>query len=167
MIKRFKLFFFGIFICQITFAQDPHFSQFFSSPMTLNPAMTGKFNGDFRAAANYRNQWPTINRAFQTATASVDFQIFKNTLPENDLAGLGLMAYTDKSAAGAVNFSYFSLSAAYHKGLDEDGFKQLSFGAQGTYSNMLINTDELKFEDQLTPFGFTKICNQTQSNRNG
>ena len=27
-------------------AQDPNFSQFFVSPLTLNPAMTGKFNGD-------------------------------------------------------------------------------------------------------------------------
>ncbi len=160
MLKYFRLFFFSLLICECTIAQDPHFSQFFSSPMTLNPAMTGKFNGDFRAAANYRNQWPTINRAFQTATASVDFQVLKNTVPENDMAGLGIMAYTDKSAAGAVNFSYFSLSAAYHKGLDEDGFKQLSFGVQGTYSNMLINTDELKFEDQLTPFGFTNTTSE-------
>src|SRR5688572_15249431 len=31
-------------------AQDPNFSQFFVSPLTLNPALTGKFNGDFRAA---------------------------------------------------------------------------------------------------------------------
>ena len=30
-------------------AQDPHFSQFFSSPMTLNPAFTGKFNGHMGA----------------------------------------------------------------------------------------------------------------------
>jgi type IX secretion system PorP/SprF family membrane protein len=141
-------------------AQDPHFSQFFSSPMTLNPAMTGKFNGDFRIAANYRNQWPTINRAFQTATASVDFSVLNDVVPENDNVGIGLMGYTDKSAAGAVNFSYFSLSAAYHKGLDEDGFKQISAGFQATYSNMNINTSNLKFEDQLTPFGFTNATQE-------
>lgn len=56
-------------------AQDPHFSQFFASPLTLNPALTGKFDGNLRATGNYRNQWPTINRAFTTTTVSVDFPI--------------------------------------------------------------------------------------------
>ena len=46
------------------FGQDPHFSQFFSSPLTLNPALTGKFDGVFRAAGNYRDQWPAIDKAF-------------------------------------------------------------------------------------------------------
>ncbi|HOA38555.1 MAG TPA: type IX secretion system membrane protein PorP/SprF, partial [Flavihumibacter sp.] len=35
-------------------AQDPHFSQFFASPLTLNPAYTGKFNGTVRVSGNYR-----------------------------------------------------------------------------------------------------------------
>ena len=34
-------------------AQDPNFSQFFASPLTLNPALTGKFDGTFRVAGNY------------------------------------------------------------------------------------------------------------------
>ena len=62
-------------------AQDPNFSQFFASPLTLNPALTGKFDGVLRVAGNHRNQWPTINNAFITSTASVDFGILKNNLP--------------------------------------------------------------------------------------
>lgn len=134
-------------------AQDPHFSQFFSSPMTLNPAFTGKFDGQVRLAGNYRNQWPTINRAYITGTASVDFPILAKLIPSTDTWGVGLMGYTDKSAAGAVAFNYFSLSTAYHKGLDEDGYKQLGLGFQATYSNMLINTSKLTFEDQLSSDG--------------
>lgn len=144
--------------------QDPHFSQFFSSPMTLNPAFTGKFDGVVRAAANYRNQWPTINRAYITGTASVDFPILTSHIPYTDIWGVGLMGYTDQSAAGAVSFSYFSLSTAYHKGLDEDGLHQLGAGFQVTYSNMLINTSSLKFEDQLTPFGFTGVTSELFNN---
>ena len=151
------------FISANLFAQDPHFSQFFSSPMTLNPAFTGKFDGIVRAAANYRNQWPTINRAYVTGTASIDFPILVNKIPVTDIWGLGFMAYTDQSAAGAVSFSYYSVSTAYHKGLDEDGFHQLGAGFQVTYSNMLINTSDLKFEDQLTPFGFTGTTGETFS----
>jgi len=58
-------------------AQDPHFSQFFASPLTLNPAFTGKFDGTVRAAGNYRNQWPAFNDVYTTFTASVDFLVLK------------------------------------------------------------------------------------------
>ena len=78
-------------------AQDPGFSQFFASPLSLNPALTGKFNGVVRIAGNYRNQWPSINNAFITSTVSVDAPILRNKLPENDTWGIGLMAMTDKT----------------------------------------------------------------------
>ncbi len=161
---KFPVTIFCLLITATTIAQDPHFSQFFSSPLTLNPAFTGKFNGMMRAAVNYRDQWPTINRAYQTATASVDFPIMTNKIPYSDTWGLGFMGYTDQSSAGAVAFNYFSVSTAYHKGLDEDGYKQLGLGFQATYSNMLINTSKLTFEDQLTSAGFT---NPTQEIFNG
>ncbi len=77
---------------------------------------------------------------------------------------MGLWDIQIKSAAGAVAFNYFSLSTAYHKGLDEDGFHQLGAGFQVTYSNMLINTADLKFEDQLTPFGFTGVTSEVFNN---
>jgi type IX secretion system PorP/SprF family membrane protein len=155
---------FFLFLAVTIQAQDPHFSQFFSSPMTLNPAFTGKFNGVVRAAANYRNQWPTINRAYITATASVDFPILTGHIPTNDTWGIGFIGYTDKSADDAVSFNYFSVSTAYHKGLDEDGYHQLGFAFQATYSNMLINTQKLKFEDQLTPVGFTGVTSEVFNN---
>ncbi len=142
-------------------AQDPHFSQFFASPLTLNPALTGKFNGDLRIAGNYRNQWPTINRAFTTGTASADFHILRNKISDIDTWGAGIMALTDESAAGAVKFNYVALSTAFHKGLDENGYKQIGIGFQGTYSNMLINTSKLTFEDQLRADGFTGITNES------
>jgi type IX secretion system PorP/SprF family membrane protein len=136
-------------------AQDPHFSQFYASPLTLNPAFTGKFDGNFRFAANYRDQWPTINQAYQTVTASIDFHILQGKIPAKDTWGLGLMAYSDKSAAGAVAFNYFSASTAFHIALDEDGYKQLGAGFQTTYSNLNIYTANLKTGDQLTSQGFT------------
>jgi type IX secretion system PorP/SprF family membrane protein len=144
-----------IFLSGIVKAQDPHFSQFFSSPLTLNPAFTGKFNGSYRLAGNYRNQWPTINNAFITSTGSIDFHILKDKIPSNDMFGVGFLFLSDNSANSAVKFNYGSVSTAYHKGLDEDGNNQLGIGLQATYSNMLINTTNLKFEDQLTTLGFT------------
>jgi hypothetical protein len=82
-------------LVSVSTAQDPNFSQFFASPLTLNPALTGKFDGLYRVAGNFRNQWPTINNAFVTRTASVDFGIMKNRLAEIDQLGIGILGVTD------------------------------------------------------------------------
>ncbi len=145
------------------FAQDPNFSQFFASPMTLNPALTGKFDGVYRFAANYRNQWPTINNAYTTMTASFDMGIMKNRIPEFDQFGVGLMAYSDKAGNGALNSTYYALSVAYHKALDENGYHQIGAGFQGTYMNKRLNTTKLTFQDQLTPMGFTGVTQESFS----
>ncbi|MEN9599937.1 MAG: hypothetical protein RL596_2258 [Bacteroidota bacterium] len=141
-------------------AQDPNFSQFFSSPLTLNPAFTGKFFGAYRVAANHRNQWPTISNAFTTTAASVDFQILKNKIASNDTWGVGFSGLSDQGAGGAVKFNYGSFSTAYHKGLDEDGFHQLGAAFQVTYSNMFVDLTKISFEDQLTTLGFTGVTSE-------
>ena len=113
-------------------AQDPNFSQFFASPLTLNPALTGKFDGVYRVAGNFRNQWPTILNAFTTRTASVDFGIMKNRLAEIDQLGIGILGVTDRAGDGVLVTNYAGLSLAYHKGLDEDGFNQIGLGFQAS-----------------------------------
>lgn len=148
----------------ITYAQDPHFSQFYASPLTLNPAFAGKFDGDIRVAGIHRNQWPTINRAFVTTSAAVDFRIMKNHIAENDTWGVGLMGFSDQSANGAVKFNYASVGTAFHKGLDEEGYHQIGAAFQGTYANMMINVTNLKFLDQLTPYGFTGTTTEVFNN---
>lgn len=147
-------------------AQDPNFSQFFASPMTLNPALTGKFDGTYRIAGNYRNQWPTIYNAYITKTASIDFGIMKNRLAEIDQFGIGVVAVTDRSGEGGPLVTNFAgLSIAYHKGLDENGYHQIGVGFQGTYVNKRLDIYKVKFEDQLTPLGFTGITSEIFDSR--
>jgi type IX secretion system PorP/SprF family membrane protein len=147
-------------------AQDPNFSQFFASPLTLNPALTGKFDGVFRVAGNYRNQWPSINNAFVTATASVDASILKNRIPEFDQFGVGVMAFTDKSGNGVLQHNYLALSTAYHKALDENGYHQIGLGFQGTYVSKTLDRTGLKFEDMLRSDGFTGLTSESFSGTN-
>lgn len=147
-------------LVQSSFAQDANFSQFFASPLTLNPALTGKFDGDFRVAFNYRNQWPTINNAFTTATTSLDVGILKSRIPEIDQFGAGVMLFTDKAGNGVLQNNYLGLSTAYHKGLDENGFNQLGIGFQGTFVNKRLDITNLKFFDQLTSQGFTGLTSE-------
>lgn len=141
-------------LVSVSSAQDPNFSQFFASPMTLNPALTGKFDGTYRVAGNYRNQWPSILNAFVTKTVSIDFGVMKNRIPDIDQFGVGLLGFTDRAGDGVIVTNSGGLSLAYHKGLDENGYHQIGAGFQGTFVNKRLDVTKVVFEDELTPFGF-------------
>src|ERR1700749_2248549 len=106
-----------VFLAASASAQDPHFSQFFASPLTLNPAFTGKFDGSLRLIANYRNQWPSIPNAYITEAGSVDFSILRTKMGNNVL-GVGFSGLSDQSGNGALKLNYGSLSLSFHKSLD-------------------------------------------------
>ncbi len=145
-------------------AQDPHFSQFFSSPLTLNPAFTGKFDGQWRIAANHRDQWPSIPKAYVTTSASLDFGILKNKIPAGDVFGIGISGLSDQSADAALKLNYGSLSMSYHKALDEDGYNTIGAGFQATYTSAILDFTKLTFEDQLTQNGFTGTTAENLNN---
>jgi type IX secretion system PorP/SprF family membrane protein len=136
-------------------AQDPHFSQFFASPLTLNPAFTGKFDGEWRLAVNHRDQWPSIPKAYVTSSASFDKGIMRNKLPQGDVFGIGISGLTDASANSQLKLNYGSLSLSYHKALDEDGYNTIGAGFQGTYSSLVLDQGKLTFETMLAQNGFT------------
>lgn len=148
----------------IAHAQDPHFSQFFSSPLTLNPAFTGKFNGLWRLAANHRDQWPSIPKAYVTSSASLDFPILQKKIPENDIFGVGISGLSDASANNILKLNYGSVSMSYHKALDENGYSTIGAGFQGTYSSLSLDVSKLYFEDQLTQNGFTGTTSDILTN---
>lgn len=141
-------------------AQDPHFSQFFASPLTLNPAFTGKFDGNFRLAANHRDQWPSIPKAYVTTSASIDFPIMVNKIPEGDVFGIGISGLSDQSANSTLKLNFGSASLSYHKALDEDGYNTIGAGFQATYSSMVLDISKLNFEDELRQNGFAQGTSQ-------
>lgn len=153
--RKYILLVFTLLLTGALQAQDPHFSQFFASPLTLNPAFTGKFDGQWRLAANHRDQWPSIPKAYVTTSASVDFPILKSRIPSGDIFGIGLSGVSDASANSALKLNYGSISLSYHKALDEDGYHTIGAGFQGTYSSMVLDITKLTFEDMLTQNGFT------------
>ncbi len=160
-----------LFTCTLLFAilikaQDPHFSQFFASPLTLNPAFTGKFDGSWRIAANHRDQWPSIPKAYVTTSASIDFSILKDKIPAGDVFGIGFSGLSDQSADAALKLNYGSVSMSYHKALDEDGYNTIGAGFQATYTSAILDFSKLTFEDQLSQNGFTNPTAENLSNGN-
>ena len=152
-------------------AQDIHFSQYYASPLTLNPALTGLVNGGFRASLNYRNQWfniPTLNTIapYQTYQASVDAPLLRDKLGIDGL-GIGGMFYTDKAGDGALTTFNGMLSIAYHKGVDRFGKSQISFGMQAGVVSKQVNINNLVFENQLDNFGFNTNLPNGETNYSG
>lgn len=115
--KQLKTF---LLLCTLTFsfvslhAQDIHFSQFYMSPMNLNPALTGVMNSQVRVVGNYRNQWASVlkSNAFATYSASYDQRI---PVGRYDYFGVGGTFWGDK--AGQLDFKtqQAKLSLSYSK----------------------------------------------------
>lgn len=138
----------GVMLAASSVAQDVHFTQYFTSPLTLNPAMTGLVSEDLRFAGNYRTQWPTVTSTpYTTATLSYDMATLKGKLPEGDALGLGLMGLYDKSGSGGLTNTTFGLSLAYHKAFGYDRRQHISLGVQGYYVQKSIDYAKLTFED--------------------
>ncbi len=95
-------------------AQDIHFSQFYMSPLNLNPALTGVMNCNVRLVANYRNQWASVlkSNAFKTYSVSYDQRI---PVGRYDFFGVGGSFWGDK--AGELDFATLQgrLSLSYSK----------------------------------------------------
>ena len=134
--------------------QDPNFSQFFSSPLTLNPANIGNFEGTLRLSSNYRNQWPGFNNAFVTSTIAADGSIFENSIAENDRIGWGGLLMLDASGNGVLSQQSALIGLSYSKGLDDSRNHVLNLGFQTSYLNLGFNTAKANFEDELSPTGF-------------
>ncbi len=129
-------------------AQDIHFSQFYNSPLTLNPAMTGNFDGTYRLAGNYRRQWASIhpNTPFETFAASVDMEIPNNLIKSGKIAW-GLQFFNDQSGlSNLTNQSIFG-SLAYHHAINKDHV--VSIGFQGGLVNKRIDYSRLTFNNQF------------------
>lgn len=132
-------------------AQDNHLTQFFASPLTLNPALTGSFEGRYRVGANYRDQWRGIlDNPIKTFSVGGDFR-FKAPFRSirDDAFGLGLVFFNDKT--GVIDFSttQIAVSMAYHKALGSGGRQYLTLGIQGGLTQRNVNYESLNFHDEF------------------
>lgn len=130
-------------------AQDIHFSQFFASPLNLNPATTGVLSCDMRFSAIYRNQWSSFlnNKAFNTFSAGIETRL---PVGKNDYWGLGLNLWADKAGTSSFSSVHGSLNGSFIKRLG--GRRSLDMflvagGALG-FSQKSINTLNLQFGSQ-------------------
>ncbi len=131
-------------------AQDIHFSQFYMSPLNLNPAMTGVMNCNRRFIANYRNQWASVlqSNSFRTFSASYDQKI---PVGQYDYFGVGGTLWAD--VAGEADFQTMQarLSGSYSRrmGGNRDLAHYLVFGVDAGISQRSIDFQKLRFGTQF------------------
>ncbi len=132
------------------FGLDPHFSQFYASPLTLNPALTGLSAGDVRLAAIYRTQWASID-PFISYGASADMSIWRDN-DNNDFGGIGLSMVNDKTGALDYSGQRYMFSLSYHKSLNAKGDHYLALGFQGGVVQNSIDLSKAQTSSQWQDF---------------
>lgn len=158
--KYLLLFLIIFFIIKIE-AQDIHFSQYFYSPLTLNPASAGAFNGDWRVVNNYRNQWKALSIPYRTIGISYEHQLYIYT--ENFSYGFNVI--NDKSGPAGLTVNKLFGTFSYHKKVENNTFH---FGLQGGMVFKAFSLDELTFPSQfdMTTGYFNNQLSNNETNLN-
>ncbi|MBK8965843.1 MAG: PorP/SprF family type IX secretion system membrane protein [Saprospiraceae bacterium] len=132
-------------------AQDQQFTQFYASPLMLNPGLTGAFEGRYRVGTIYRDQWKKVlDNPIRTFAVASDLRFdAPGKRVHDDAIGLGLMFFTDKVNVVDFSTTQIALSLAYHKSLSADNRQFLSLGIQGGLTQRNVNYESLEFQDEF------------------
>ncbi len=129
--------------CSPTWGQDPLFSQFFNTPLHLNPAYVG-INGGVTATATYRHQWNDIPGGFNTKYLSVES--FEPCLP----GALGLSVWRDTEGEGLLQTTaanaYFGFVARME---NRKMIHNVRLSVSPYWMEKRIDWERLVFSDQL------------------
>lgn len=111
-------------------AQDIHFTHFRMAPLSVNPSLTGGFQGTYRVSAIYRDQWRKVSNSspYKTPFLSAELNIAGGLLLENDWVAAGISFVADRSGTLNMKHQLTALNIGYHLGLDKDYLNVVSIG---------------------------------------
>ena len=98
----------------ILHAQDVHFSQFNVPTSNLNPALAVDYDGAYRGAFMYRNQWAQINKPLNTILMSFDKKIYFFS----DEIDAGIVYVNDQFQGFNQSTNKVLLNGAYKKNIN-------------------------------------------------
>lgn len=162
------VFLFSLCICR-GWAQDLHFSQFYQTPLQVNPSLTGVFNGDIRASLHYKDQWGAMNKnvgsfttssslssaTYRTSAFAYDMALMKKKW-ENSYLGVGLFIYQDQAGDAKMGTTKADLSLSSILLVAEG--HMVTIGLQGGYAQRKvdINNPNLRWESQYVNETYNK-----------
>lgn len=132
-------------------AQNPVFSQFYTSSLYLNPALAG-MESDVVLALNYRSQWAGINLPFRTFQFSVVHPITQQGIRTKHLGGVGATVLSDEAGQNREVTTYgFSFASGYNFHLSREGNHLITTGLQFGVIQRRVNMDALQWSSQYNP----------------
>lgn len=138
-------------------AQDPIYAQFYSSPLSLNPALAGSNSKqNNRVSLNYRNLLsPNGTSMFKTTAVSYERKLIKGG--NKDYFTIGGLFLSEKMGNGLLTQSFGNITTSYFNALNEDGTTGISAGLSLTYGNRMLDMDKARTQDMFGSYGFTNI----------
>ena len=139
----------GLMWCVSAHGQDPYFTQFYTAPLELNPALTGAIEGTFRVSTIYRDQWSGLGDSpYRTYALSGDVR-FGIGQRQQDYVGGGIAFVADRVPVFDFNTTGIKLSGAFHKRLSDGSQQFLSGGVNFGLMQRNVNVEQLYFNDQF------------------
>ena len=123
-------------------SQDPTFTQFYSNPVYLNPALAGT-TGCPRFTLNYRNEWPQLTGNYVTYSAGYDSYV------KDIKGGVALLAMYDQQAEGTISTTM--LGGVYSYNWKVNRKVSFNFGVRAAYIQKYLDWDKLTFGDMIDP----------------
>ena len=140
---------------QLAAQTDPHFTQNYTYPMYINPAMAGQSDGDYRVSAIYRSQWSAMGSPYRTTGLSADAST------SNNLA-LGVNILNQSAGDGGFNYFNASASVAYTGvKFGKHDKHHVIFAMQAGILNRHVDQTKFKWGEQWNPITGYNASNPT------
>lgn len=142
-----------------TKGQDLHYSLFDMSPLNLNPANVGQFDGNFRFVGNHRHQWKAVTLPYSTYSAALDAKDALNL--KNVNAGLQI----NQDRAGDSRFNTFMVNTVigYSKYINTDSSLVISAALVPGVANRSIDYSALRFDSQYNGWSYDPNLDNTEN----
>jgi type IX secretion system PorP/SprF family membrane protein len=131
-------------VSNVILAQDMHWSQFNDNPIFQNPGNAGRFQGDYRFHANYKDQWRSVTVPFTTLSLSADTR-----LQRNPNVGVGFLFSHDQVGDGKFKTIEFLVAPSILLNLSGDSTHTLRPGFHIGLNNRQVNASAFYFDAQF------------------
>lgn len=146
-------------------AQNPRFSQVQASPLVLNPAFAGNFEGVVRSGVHFSHM-STQRATIQHINAAIELRGTGSKAANGyNYFGVGFNFYNyGFNAAAPLAASFPSLSAAYHFQLGKSGKHFMGVGAQFAYAFGRLDETKGLDDPEISGGGFRYVPTATLNN---
>lgn len=143
-------------------SQSVHFTQYWTSPVYMNPANSGMINGKFRLSAIEKTQWIAIGKPYVSFLGGIDFPVYKSSRRKY-IIGMSATLLTD--LAGDSKYSTYQgiLGISFLKIFGSKNQHRIGTGLSLGFSQRTIDYTHLYFDEQFQN-GFFDPTNEITDN---